>query len=153
MPRWRPVVAGHDRGRYGFAVGWSVVGLVPAVAPALTGRTVAALVALPIVLLWQVGLWRTVLVGVYVSAHGIKVRSVARTRVVPWSQVDRVWTGQADGYDAWQIWVTTREPQRHIPTPIWRRGSQSFHLNRIVLPADQFSAVLAALAPGQLGSV
>jgi hypothetical protein len=146
MATWRSAVAGHDRGRLLFAAGWSVASLVPIVGLALAGPWWAS-IGIPLVLLWQVGLWRAVLVGVYVGDHGIRVRRLARTHTVPWARVDRLWTGQADGYDAWQIWVTTREPQRHIPTPIWRHGSQSFHVNRIVLPADQFSAVLAALDP------
>jgi hypothetical protein len=43
--------------------------------------------------------------------------------------------------------VTTRDPERHLPTPIWRRGSSAFHVNRIVLPVDQFTAVLTAVDP------
>jgi len=148
MPTWRSAVAGHDNARYVFGAAWSVAGLLPVLGPVLAGRPADALWwSVPFVLLWQLVLWRTVLVGVYVSDRGIKIRSVVRTHVVPWSRVDRVWTGQADRYDAWQIWVTTRDPQRHLPTPIWRRGSRATHLTRVVLPVDQFNAVLAALDP------
>jgi hypothetical protein len=148
MPTWRSAVDGHDTARYVFGAAWSVAGFVPVCGPVLAGRSAHTLwLGIPFLLIWQLGLWRTVLVGVYVSDHGIKIRSLFRTRVIPWARVDRVWTGQADGYDAWQIWVTTRDPERHLPTPIWRRGSSAFHVNRIVLPVDQFTAVLTAVDP------
>ena len=96
-------------------------------------------------LAWTVMLWRVVLVGVYVSDHGIKVRMVLRTRVIAWPDVTRAWAGRAAQFDAWQIWVSARDPARDVETPIWRRGSRARHRNRGVLPPQEFAATLAAL--------
>ncbi|MFG3710244.1 hypothetical protein ACIBTZ_25745 [Micromonospora sp. NPDC049460] len=151
MPDWyRPY--GSDRDdlhtlRYVVASGMSVAGLFPLCG--LTGGVSAAgaTVIVLFVLMWEITLWRVTLVGVLVSDHGIKIRRVHRTHVIPWSQVTRAWAGQAADYDAWQIWVSTREPERDIETPIWRRGSRARHRNRIVLPPEEFAAALAALDP------
>ena len=97
--------------------------------------------------LWEVMLWRRILVGVYVSDFGVKVRRVNRTHLVPWSRVDRAWAGQAADYDAWQIWISVLDPARDIETPIWRKGSRAGHRNRIVLPPDEFATTLEALDP------
>ncbi|GIF75129.1 hypothetical protein [Asanoa siamensis] len=106
-------------------------------------------------LTFEVVLWRTVLVGVYVSERGVKIRHVTRTRVVPWNRVTRVWAGQAAGFDAWQIWVSTSDPDRDVETPIWRRQAWTWrrhwtlHRNRVYLSPDEFAATLAALRSGQ----
>lgn len=104
-----------------------------------------------IVAYWEVAIWRIALVGVYVSDFGVKVRMVTRTRVVPWSRIVRPWAGQAAHYDAWQIWISVRDPERDserdIETPLWRKGSRARHRNRILLPPDEFAATLEALHP------
>jgi hypothetical protein len=126
----------------------SVVGLVPLSGVAVGDLPMAALPVVALfVLMWEVMLWRVALVGVYVSDYGIKIRMVLHTRVVTWSHVARAWAGQAANYDAWQIWVSTRDPERDFETPIWRRGSRVRHRNRIVLPPEEFAAILAALQP------
>ncbi|MEV1142520.1 hypothetical protein [Micromonospora sp. NPDC049799] len=156
MPRmstWtRPYDLG-DRGdlhklRYVVASGMSVAGLLPlcSLARADVSWTAALFVGL-FVLVWQVVLWRVTLVGLYVSEHGIKIRHVSRTHVVPWSRVVRAWAGPAADHDAWQIWVSTRDPNRDLETPIWRGGSRTVHRNRIVLPWEEFVAALVALDP------
>ncbi|RKE10833.1 hypothetical protein [Catellatospora citrea] len=94
---------------------------------------------------WVTLVWRVTLVGVYVGFEGIKIRHVWRTRMIPWTQLNRAWAGQADDFDAWQIWVTGGDPERDHPTPIWRAGSRTRHRNRIVLDQQEFVAVLAAL--------
>ncbi|MFD0596839.1 hypothetical protein ACFQZ4_35100 [Catellatospora coxensis] len=93
----------------------------------------------------MIAVWRVALVGVYVGDDGIKIRHVWSTRVVPWAQLNRAWAGQADDFDAWQIWVSGGDPERDHPTPIWRAGSRARHRNRIVLDQQEFIAVLAAL--------
>jgi len=152
MRRWvRPYERAHDdlyALRYALTGVMSVAGLVP-----LCGLTAGELsaAAVPVivgfVVLWEVGIWRVVLVGVYVSDFGVKVRTVTWTHVIPWSRVVRAWAGQAAHYDAWQIWVSVRDPERDKETPIWRKGSRSRHRNRVVLPPDEFASVLAALDP------
>jgi hypothetical protein len=94
---------------------------------------------------WVFGIWRVALVGVYVGDDGIKIRHVWSTQVVPWAQLNRAWAGQADDFDAWQIRVSGRDPERDHPTPIWRTGSRVRHRNRIVLDQQEFTAALAAL--------
>ncbi|RZU71733.1 PH (Pleckstrin Homology) domain-containing protein [Micromonospora kangleipakensis] len=150
MPNWvRPYEGDQDdlhTLRYVVAAGMSVAGLFPLCGAASRGLSGAALPAVVLfVVTWEVVLWRVVLVGVYVSDHGIKIRTVLRTRVIPWSQVTRAWAGQAANYDAWQIWVSARDPERELETPIWRRGSRARHRNRVVLPPEEFAAALAAL--------
>ena len=151
MPTWvRPYDVG-DRDdlhklRYVVASGMSVAGLLPLCT--LTRADVSWIKAPFIglfVLVWQVGLWRVTLVGLYVSKYGIKIRDVFRTHVVPWSRVVRAWAGPAADHDAWQIWVSTRDPDRDLETPIWRRGSRTRNRDRVVLPSEEFAAVLTAL--------
>jgi hypothetical protein len=135
--------------RYVVAGAMSVVaGLLPLSGLAAGDLPTAALpVIVLFVLTWQVVLWRVVLVGVYVGDDGIKIRMVLRTRVIPWSQVARAWAGRAAAYDAWQIWVSARDPERDFETPIWRQGSRARHRNRVVLQPSEFAAALAALQP------
>ncbi|MGS2619002.1 hypothetical protein ACVCAH_31405 [Micromonospora sp. LZ34] len=151
MPTWdRAYQADQDdlhTLRYVVACGMSVVGLLPLCGGLAAGElpwAAAPAVGL-FVLMWEVVLWRIVLVGVFTSDHGIKIRMVLRTRVIPWSQVNRAWAGQAAGYDAWQVWVSARDPERDFETPIWRQGSRARHRNRIVLPPEEFAAVLSTL--------
>ncbi|MEH0933916.1 hypothetical protein [Micromonospora psammae] len=151
MPTWDRVYHSDQDDlytlRYVVASGMSVAGLLPLCGVASRERPGAAVTTIVVlfVLMWQAMLWRITLVGVYVSDYGIKIRMVLRTRVIPWSHVSRAWAGQAVNFDAWQIWVSTRDPARDFETPIWRRGSQARHRNRIVLAPEEFAAVLATL--------
>src|SRR5687768_17138244 len=127
MRRWSRAYHSNGDGfyalRYLFAAFMSVCGLGP-----LLGFVVddldpsAAFGIVPFVVLWQLVLWRVVLVGVYVSDYGVKVRTLSRTHVIPWSRVVRAWAGQARDYDAWQIWLSVCDPEqpkeRDIDTPI-----------------------------------
>jgi hypothetical protein len=99
------------------------------------------------IVLWEVAIWRIALVGVSVSDFGVKVRTVFWTHVIPWSRVVRAWAGPAAHFDAWQIWISVRDPERDIETPLWRKGSRARHRNRIVLPPKAFAATLKALDP------
>ncbi len=150
MSTWRRAYH-SDRGtlhtlRYVVAGGMSVAGLAPlcGLASERIG-TAGQLVIVLFVLMWEAAVWRTVLVGVYVSDYGVKIRTVLHTRIIAWSRVSRVWAGPAVSYDAWQIWISRHDPERDFPTPIWRRGSRSRHRNRIVLSPDEFAAVLSRL--------
>lgn len=132
--------------RYLVAAGMSVGACV-----AMLGGIVAGGVPLAsapfIVLFWAVWttmLWRLVLVGVYVNDYGVKVRFVHRTHVIAWPDVTRAWAGQAAHYDAWQIWITTRDPERDVETPIWRRGPRR-RSNRVILEPEEFATVLTVL--------
>ncbi|MCM0676488.1 hypothetical protein NCC78_17615 [Micromonospora phytophila] len=131
--------------RYVVASGMSVAGLFPLCAVGVQSGAAATVTVVLFVLMWEALLWRVTLVGVYVSDHGIKIRMVLHTRVIPWPHVARAWAGQAANYDAWQIWVSVRHPERDFETPIWRRGSRARHRDRIVLPPEEFAAVLATL--------
>jgi hypothetical protein len=151
MPTWdRAYQADHDHLhtlRYVVAGGMSVAGLLPLCGLAVGELPWAAAPAVGVsVLVWEVVLWRVTLVGVFVNDHGIKIRMVLHTRVIPWSQVRRAWAGQAASYDAWQVWVSTRDPERDFETPIWRQGSRARHSNRILLSPEQFAAALATLS-------
>lgn len=150
MPRWvRPYERDQDglyTLSYVVAGGMSVTGLIPLCGFAIGELPGAAAPTVVLfVLMWEVMLWRVVMVGVYVSDDGIKIRMVLYTRVIPWSHVTGAWAGQAADYDAWQIWVSARDPERDFETPIWRRGSRARHRNRILLPPEEFAAVLATL--------
>lgn len=109
--------------------------------------TAAGVAAVGLIGFYNLVIWRTVLVGVYVNGFGVKVRKVAWTRVIPWSRMDRAWAGPAAHHDAWQIWITVRDPERDIETPLWRKGSRDRHGNRIVLEPGEFSLALEALDP------
>jgi hypothetical protein len=150
MPNWyRPYEGDQDDAqelRYLAASGLSAVGIFPLcglMTDDMSGAGATALVLF--VLTWQVVLWRTALVGLYISDHGIKIRAVHRTRVIPWSRVTCAWAGKAANYNAWQIWVSVGDPERHFETPIWRQGARARHRNRIRLTPEKFAATLAAL--------
>lgn len=153
MPRWvRAYEVDQDDWhalRYVGAGVLTVAGCLTALSGFAFGElpVAAAPPILLFVVAWTVMLWRVMLVGVYVGDHGIKIRLVLRTRVIAWTHVTRAWAGQAAHYDAWQIWVSARDPERDVETPIWRRGSRAIHRNRIILPPEEFAAVLAALNP------
>jgi len=146
--------------RYVVAGFMSVAGLFP-ICGALSqadGEVTAAdapwlLAIVGYVVLFEIVVWRWALYGVYVSDFGVKVRTFYRTRVLPWSRITRAWAGPAAHYDAWQIWISVRDPERDIETPIWRKGSRQKHSNRVVLPPDEFAATLAALDPQRSSSI
>ncbi|MFC6023714.1 PH domain-containing protein [Plantactinospora solaniradicis] len=152
MPAWeRPY--GPEGPMLGVAA-LSILGLLP-----LCGFATAAehylwwqiLVPVLFVALWQLVVWRVGLVGVLAGPGGIKVRHLARTRVIPWPAVRRIWIGPANGFDATTIWITaaTPEGEREIETPLWRSGSRARHKNRIRLAPDEFYQVFVLLNAGR----
>ena len=88
--------------------------------------------------------WRVVLVGVWIGDQGIKVNMVARTRVVRWSEFDRVWLAPATGYDALALWISTCDG-RDIETPVWRSGTRVSHRNRTKLQQPELSRLMERL--------
>ncbi|GIF63429.1 hypothetical protein Ais01nite_14640 [Asanoa ishikariensis] len=151
MPRWERVEGDSGNVRYVVAAAFSVGGLVPLCGLAATEARQSAPLVLPFLLVWYTLVWRIALAGVCVGADGIKIRSVLRTRIVPWGRVARVWACPATGHDAWQLWVTTRDPDRDLPTPIWRlspaikRRGAGRTPERVILSPDRFSVVLTTL--------
>ncbi len=154
MPSWhRPGEDGDSPHvvRYVAASALSAGGLAVLCAGVVSGELggVWSLVIAAFMLGWVTLVWRHALVGVWVSDHGVKIRWPHRTRVIPWSQVERAWAGQAAEFDAWQVWVSTRDPEENLETPIWRQGRSATRyrsrVNRIVLPPEEFSRALAEL--------
>jgi len=132
-----------------FAVAWccgAVVGLLPACGAAVVAAEPDSVVgALAFVAVWEVALWRIVGVGLYVGDRGVKVRSVWRTRVLPWRRIDRAWAGPATGYEAWAIWISATEPRVVVETPIWRKGTRVRHRNRHKVDSVMFARLLGEL--------
>ncbi|SNT65801.1 PH domain-containing protein [Asanoa hainanensis] len=153
MPSWVRAEGDSDNARYAVAVAFSAGGLLPLCGLVAEKARESAPLVVPLLLLWQALVWRSALSGVFVGPGGIKIRSLFRTRLVPWGRVDRVWAGLATDHDGWQIWVTTRDPQRDLPTSIRRlspaikrRGPRTPDM--VVLPSDRFTAALATLQKG-----
>ena len=98
------------------------------------------------VALGQWAVWRIVLVGLYVSEHGVKVRMVLRTQVIRWAFVDAVSARPArfSGYSA--IWINARYPDRVVETPIWcRRPPNGNNGYRVYLDPEEFSQLVGYL--------
>jgi hypothetical protein len=101
--------------------------------------------------LWLFGLWRVGMVGVHIGPEGIRVQRVRRTYIIPWDDVDRLWIGPAQYYDATTIWITTVGGV-HIETPLWRKGSRSRFRNRVPLHPDDFYQAFVRLKAGRAAS-
>ncbi|MGR6319900.1 PH domain-containing protein [Micromonospora soli] len=80
-------------------------------------------VAWPIFLVcaWLGGGWRMSRAGVFISDEGIRIRTIFRTRTLPWSSVARIdsWPTRASGFprQTEAIWVLTRD-NKPIETPL-----------------------------------
>lgn len=123
-----------------------------------------------VVALLTVWLWRRMRVGLYVSAGGVRIRALTRTRTLPWAAVDRVEVagGPAAVRDRIRLVLADgtvldtpvqrsagwREPVALAET--WRPGwPERLRLAGPALPADDFDravrllrARLAAVAGG-----
>ncbi|MFC0526767.1 PH domain-containing protein [Phytohabitans kaempferiae] len=64
--------------------GWSTVELFE-----LSGLGVL-LLGLGLAALWAVGCWRIARMGVYVSAYGVRVRGLIRSRTIAWCDVEQI---------------------------------------------------------------
>lgn len=129
-------------------VGMGFVGGLAVFGPATSFRSaVSVLVALGFYAGWLFFLWRIAMVGVQVGPRGVRVRRVHRTDVIAWADVDRIWIGQSEHYDAITIWITT-VAGKHVETPLWRKGTRTRHRNRVRLEPDDFYQVFVRLNAG-----
>jgi hypothetical protein len=145
--RWRQPYRSEadETARQVIGVGLALAGLFPVCGTAVTtARPGPTLAALAFVAVWETMLWRAFPVGLYVSESGVKVRTVWRSRVLPWSAVTRVRAGPATGSAASAVWIsTTTGPD--VETPIWRRGPRVWRRNRVWLDPDAFAQLIADL--------
>jgi hypothetical protein len=92
-----------------------------------------ALVVTLFVSLWTAGAWRMNRIGVYTSDAGVRIRTLLRTRTLPWKSVARIEDGPATSgmggasaraLQARAIWIVpmTGSP---IQTPLVYRTTQS----------------------------
>ncbi|MFI1993031.1 PH domain-containing protein [Actinoplanes sp. NPDC020271] len=54
------------------------------------GADLSVALAVVFALVWVVGSWQVLRMGVYVSEHAVRVRGVVRTRTIPWAEIDGV---------------------------------------------------------------
>ena len=90
--RWvRPYAPG--RGRW-LIIGWELGGLAlllwSTVRMYQLGPIAAAWLGGALTVAWLAGSWRILRMGVYVSDHGVFVRGLTGSRVLPWSRIDRI---------------------------------------------------------------
>jgi hypothetical protein len=82
--------------------------------------------------------WRISTVGVAVNDHGVRLRRVLWTRVIPWSQVERAWVGPARRQSAEAMWITVRKPGepewRDVETLLWLQGAKDWSISRNAVP-------------------
>ena len=104
--------------------------------------------------LFLVMAWRIARVGLYINEHGVKVRMVLRTRIVPWNAIALVREGSATGYDARAVVLALRGQQRAVETPIWHEDGAPRHRNRIKLDDEEFHRLIDRLnaVVGRYGS-
>lgn len=126
----------------GFAM--AIAGLIVLGVSALRTRAAPTLETLGFFVLWETLLLRTLLVGLYIGDTGVKVRTMWRSRMVPWPRVARAWAGPATGYDATAIWISVTTGA-DVETPIWRRSHGVGHTTRVSLDDDAFASLLADL--------
>ena len=94
----------------------------------------------------QLAIWRIMLVGLYVNEHGVKVRTVLRTQVIPWPFIDAVRVGPSRflGYPA--IWINARYPDRAVETPICCRQLGRSNGRRVQLDPEEFDELVVYLS-------
>jgi hypothetical protein len=83
--------------------------------------------------------WRHVPVGVDVGDRGIRVRTMWRRLIVPWSSVQRVYVVEDPQYRNWMLTIVTQDGRR-IPTPVCQRAF------RIARPAGPLGCVMLTSA-------
>jgi hypothetical protein len=125
----RPYAAG--RGRW-LVIAWELGGL------AFAGWTTAQLFDLgpgptrvlagALALLWLVGSWRIMRIGVYVSESGIRIRGLARSRTLRWTEIESFALDEVihrlGGFELPRE-TTVRVRCRNgrvVSTPLWAQG-------------------------------
>jgi hypothetical protein len=148
MPRWEVPYESADRtfARYIFATVFTLAAFGPlgVIAAENPGSPVGWIAGLLLATLFITVAWRVSMVGVWIGDRGVRVSTVARTRVVPWADLDRVWLAPAANYDALALWISLRDGTE-LETPIWRAGSPAIHRNRTKLRQDELSALVERL--------
>jgi hypothetical protein len=87
-------------------------------------RAVAGVLAV----LWVIGSWRIMQHGVYVSAEGVLIRGLFRSRVVPWHEIEGVRLHKASQrLGRWEIdngmtVVIERHDGATVNTELWAQG-------------------------------
>ncbi len=149
MQRWvRPYGTRYDGDLAATAIGIAAVGvLVVTCGFALQGPApVTSWIAiLAFDALFLTMAWRIARVGLFIHEHGVMVRTVLRTRVVPWTAIALVREGRPRRYNARAIVLELRGGQRAVETPIWLRTGSPNHRNRIKLSADEFQSLIERL--------
>jgi hypothetical protein len=81
-----------------------------------------------LVLLWLAGSWRILRLGVYVSDHGVLVRGLVGSRVLPWSRIDRIAVDdvvhRVAGFEipsGRTVVISCRDGEA-VNTPLWAHG-------------------------------
>jgi PH (Pleckstrin Homology) domain-containing protein len=128
--RWiRPYAAGRGRwlviawelGGLAF-VGWTTIRLFD------LGPRPAALLAGALAVLWLVGSWRIIRIGVYLNEHGVRVRGLVGSRTLPWTQIESFSLdqvihrlGQFELPAETTVRIRCRDG-RLVKTPLWAQG-------------------------------
>lgn len=119
--RGRWLVIGWELGGLAFA-GWTTVRLFD------LGPGPARLLAGALALLWLVGSWRILRIGVYVSGYGVRIRGLARSRTLRWTEIESFALAEVNhrlgGFELPRettVRVRCRDG-RVVNTPLWAQG-------------------------------
>ena len=106
-----------------YAAFFSVFGFLPLCGigglPSDGGEWAGTMVLIAFVALWQAIVWRSALVGLYVGPPGIRLRTMLRTRTIPWADVHRVLVVDDPQYRNRGLAIVTRWGTR-VETPVWQ---------------------------------
>jgi len=126
---WRPYSPG--RGRW-LIIGWEVGSLAfphrTTVPMYSLGGVGAKALAMALAVLWLVGSWRIVRMGVYVSHYGVRVHGVLRSRTLGWAEIDEFVLDEPD-YKLGRLLVPAgitvlirHRDGTYVHTPLWAKG-------------------------------
>lgn len=102
--------------------GWTTVGLFE-----LDGSAVLAL-GVGLAAVWALGCWRIARMGVYVSAYGVRVRGLVRSRTVAWRHVEHIRLHEAEHrvgglrIPSGMTVLIERTGGPDVPTSLWSQG-------------------------------
>jgi PH (Pleckstrin Homology) domain-containing protein len=103
-------------------VGWTTIRLFD------LGPRPAALLAGALAVLWLLGSWRIMRIGVYLSEHGVRVRGLVGSRTLRWTQIESFALDQVVhrlGQFELPAGTTVRircHDGRLVKTPLWAQG-------------------------------
>lgn len=128
--RWtRPYAAG--RGRW-LVITWELGGLVffgwSTVRLFDLGPRTTAVLAAALAVLWLLGSWRILRIGVYVSGYGVQIRGLIASRTLRWTEIDSFALDEVvrrlGGFELPRettVLVLLRDG-RWVKTPLWAQG-------------------------------